>query len=296
MRACSNFDTRARTSTVILRAPEKLGVSSVLGQHFHAEPQRQQAELGDHREARRAPAGLAGLSQAGHKAVPDVSSLTLEVVLEDETVCSFLDWLEHARSASEGTRAEYVGSDQRCQVSSTVTSVDTSIKGVRCSRVTVVERYKNMRISTRTPWATPILAARFGHYACCEGLQVRSWVQTDTRETATNRHGRLETPRAHATAKVDDGEMYRPPFSASWTAFLVLCYGTVPPSTLTIVSFTVGRSRSTTVDLEELVSSPSSFGPRCVSTALLLGARRATFTRSPRTNRTVCCIQRSPVG
>ena len=86
--------------------------------------------------------GLLGFLKLA-KAMSDIRALTLDVVLDDKAVCSFLDWLEHARSASEGTRAE----DLSALVSAVkflYRDVDASIKGVRCSRVTVVERYKDI--------------------------------------------------------------------------------------------------------------------------------------------------------
>jgi len=83
------------------------------------------------------------------KAVADARTLTLEAVLDSDAVASFLDWMTHVRSASEGTRSEYLSS-LISAVKFLYRDVAEEIKGVRCSRVTVVERYKDARNSLQS--------------------------------------------------------------------------------------------------------------------------------------------------
>ena len=83
------------------------------------------------------------------KAVEDVRTLTLEAVLDDKAVVSFLDWLENTRSSSEGNRSEYLSAIISC-VKFLYRDVAEQIKGVRCSRVVVVEKFKDVRNSLQS--------------------------------------------------------------------------------------------------------------------------------------------------
>lgn len=75
--------------------------------------------------------------------------MSLESALDSTGVVSFLDWLEHVRSSSEGNRSEYLSAIISC-VKFLYRDVAEQIKGVRCSRVTCVERYKDVRNSLQS--------------------------------------------------------------------------------------------------------------------------------------------------
>ena len=96
---------------------------------------------------RRICAYLGFLKQA--KAVHDARKLTLEAILDDKAVVSFLDWLENTRDSSEGNRVEYI-SAVISAVKFLFRDVSEDIKGMRCSRITVIQRYKDLRNSLQS--------------------------------------------------------------------------------------------------------------------------------------------------